>query len=452
MVAFLSMSDAREATVKKINDDVQLRALIDGKKVVVLEAIIRRDLHLDDADGVECFPNDEIFKELARMGYEKPPPKLTFYKAFFSMQWKFLIHTLVQCHSAKRTVWNDFTCSMASAVIYLATVVMDHQVDDMTTHNTIYTSPALTHKVFANMRRVGKGFSGVETPLFDSMLVLKRMHPNRGIIEAIDADEGITLVDVKTDEEVVPMDVESRERLNQEDVNAVSKGVSAISAPELVSSAEPTKLHDEEIQKATARDKQEKADMERALELQRQYDDKEENIYWSDVAEQNMAGYKMEFSSGMTYDKKSFKKLRVTEVSGSESTQEIPSNDPKEMTEEDVLNMLEIVPVSDFKVEALHVKYPIIDWEIHSKGSRIYWKIIRVGGISEAYQNFEDILKGFDREYLVSLWNLVKEKFSSAVPSEDKEKALWVELKRLFEQDADDVLWKLQIYMHAPLT
>nr|GFD59675.1 hypothetical protein [Tanacetum cinerariifolium] len=74
------------ATVKKVNDVVQLRVIIDGKKVVVSEAIIRRDLHLDDADGVECLPNVEIFEELARMGYEKPPPKLTFYKAFFSIQ------------------------------------------------------------------------------------------------------------------------------------------------------------------------------------------------------------------------------------------------------------------------------------------------------------------------------------------------------------------------------
>nr|GEZ45538.1 hypothetical protein [Tanacetum cinerariifolium] len=68
------------ATVKKVNDDVQLRALIDGKKVVVSEAIIRRDLYLDDADGVECLPNEEIFKVLARMGYVKPPLQLTFYK------------------------------------------------------------------------------------------------------------------------------------------------------------------------------------------------------------------------------------------------------------------------------------------------------------------------------------------------------------------------------------
>nr|GEW21663.1 hypothetical protein [Tanacetum cinerariifolium] len=62
------------------------------------------------------------------------------------------------------------------------------------------------------------------------------------------------------------------------------------------------------------------------------------------------------------------------------------------------------------------------------------------------------MLKGFDKEDLVALWNLVKEKFSSTMPSVDKEKALWVELKRLFEPDADDVLWKLQRYMHALLT
>nr|GEX53149.1 hypothetical protein [Tanacetum cinerariifolium] len=34
-----------------------------------------------------------------------------------------------------------------------------------------YTSPALTQKVFANMRKVVKGLSGVDTPLFASMLV-----------------------------------------------------------------------------------------------------------------------------------------------------------------------------------------------------------------------------------------------------------------------------------------
>nr|GEZ68147.1 hypothetical protein [Tanacetum cinerariifolium] len=102
--------------VKKVNDIIRLQALVDRKKVVVTEATIREALHMDDAEGVECLPNEEIFEELARIGYEKPFTKLTFYKAFFLSQWKFLIHTILQCMSAKRTSWNEFSSSMASAV------------------------------------------------------------------------------------------------------------------------------------------------------------------------------------------------------------------------------------------------------------------------------------------------------------------------------------------------
>nr|GEW62434.1 hypothetical protein [Tanacetum cinerariifolium] len=108
--------------VKKVNDITRLQALVDKKKVVVTKASIRDTLRLDDAEGVECIPNEEIFAELARMGYEKPSTKLTFYKAFFSSQWKFLIHTILQCMSAQRTSWNEFSSSMASAVICLSSV------------------------------------------------------------------------------------------------------------------------------------------------------------------------------------------------------------------------------------------------------------------------------------------------------------------------------------------
>nr|GFD30605.1 hypothetical protein [Tanacetum cinerariifolium] len=58
------------------------------KKIVISEDAIREILQLNDAEGVVCLPNDEIFAGLAQMGYEKPSPKLTFYKAFFSSQWK----------------------------------------------------------------------------------------------------------------------------------------------------------------------------------------------------------------------------------------------------------------------------------------------------------------------------------------------------------------------------
>nr|GEY30842.1 hypothetical protein [Tanacetum cinerariifolium] len=143
-----------------------LQALVDKKRVVVTEAAIMYALHLDDVEEVDFLPNEEIFMELARMGYEKPITKLTFYKAFFSSQWKFLIYTILQSMSAKRTSWNEFSSAMASAVICLST-------GDLSTHSTKYISPALTQKVFANIRRVGKGCSGVETPLFEGMIAAR---------------------------------------------------------------------------------------------------------------------------------------------------------------------------------------------------------------------------------------------------------------------------------------
>ncbi|GJR52558.1 hypothetical protein Tco_1403079 [Tanacetum coccineum] len=68
-------------------------------------------------------------------------------------------------------------------------------------------------------------------------------------------------------------------------------------------------------------------------------------------------------------------------------------------------------------VEALQTKYSIIDWEVYTEDSR--------------------------KDDLVKLWSLVHERFNSTEPTEDKEKELWVELKRLFEPDDDDTLWKL---------
>nr|GEZ08110.1 hypothetical protein [Tanacetum cinerariifolium] len=49
-------------------------------------------------------------------------------------------------------------------------LIIQNQLDDLSTHTTKYIFPALTQKVFANMRRIGKGFSGVETPLFEEVV------------------------------------------------------------------------------------------------------------------------------------------------------------------------------------------------------------------------------------------------------------------------------------------
>ncbi|GJW12997.1 putative ribonuclease H-like domain-containing protein [Tanacetum coccineum] len=217
--------------VKTINGEVQLQALVDGKKIIVTEASVRRDLQLNDEEGTDCLPNATIFEELTRMGYEKLSQKLTFYKAFFSPQWKFLIHTILQCLSAKTTAWNEFSSTMASAIICLATnqkfnfskyifesmvknlenvsgkflmyprfvqVFLEKQLEGMSNHKRIYVTPSHTKKIFGNMRRAGKCFSGRETPLFLTMMVQDQEEIGEGSTNPTDPYHTPTIIQPST--------------------------------------------------------------------------------------------------------------------------------------------------------------------------------------------------------------------------------------------------------------
>nr|GFB64129.1 hypothetical protein [Tanacetum cinerariifolium] len=161
---------------------------------MIFEVVIREILILNDDEGVVCLPNEEIFAGLAQMGYEKP------------------------------TSWNEFSTEMVSSVICLSKgqnfnfskyifdslvrnvdssskfymyprfiqLIIQNQVGDLSTNTTRFISPALTKKVFANIRRVGKGFSGVETPLFEGMLAV-RQPAEEGVAEAqVQADDAVT--------------------------------------------------------------------------------------------------------------------------------------------------------------------------------------------------------------------------------------------------------------------
>ncbi|GJR69869.1 hypothetical protein Tco_0015934 [Tanacetum coccineum] len=221
------------AKIKTVNEERQLQALVDKKKVIITETSIRSDLHLEDAGGIDCLPTATIFEELAKVGYEKPSQKLTFYKAFFSPQWKFLIHTITQCLSAKTTAWNEFSSTMASTIICLATnqnfnlskyifdaivkhleggvkflmyprfvqVFINQQLGDMSHHKKIYVNPSHTKKIFANVKREGKDFSGRVTPLFATMMIQatnkkREEASNQGrSIEDINKDAEVSLVD-----------------------------------------------------------------------------------------------------------------------------------------------------------------------------------------------------------------------------------------------------------------
>nr|GEX69739.1 hypothetical protein [Tanacetum cinerariifolium] len=156
----------------KVNDQEQIQALVDKQKIIIMEDIIRSDLRFDDAEGTACLFNEAIFEGLAHM-------------------------------RAKTTAWNEFSSTMASTIICLANnqkfnfskyivdnmvkgleggikfylfprflqIFLDKQVEGMARHKEMYIISSHTKKIFANMRRIGAGFSRVITHLFDTMIV-----------------------------------------------------------------------------------------------------------------------------------------------------------------------------------------------------------------------------------------------------------------------------------------
>nr|GEY28851.1 hypothetical protein [Tanacetum cinerariifolium] len=158
MIAYLTKPDASNG-FEQILDF--LNASVIKRKVITTEDTVRQALRLDDAKSIDCLHNEEIFAELVRMS---------------------LVRNVDS--SSKFYMYLRFLQLMISA-----------QVVDLSSHTTKYTSPALTQKVFANMRRVGKGFSRVDTPLFEGMLVPQ---------QATDDVADVVVADVVVDADVEP--------------------------------------------------------------------------------------------------------------------------------------------------------------------------------------------------------------------------------------------------------
>ncbi|GKD45157.1 hypothetical protein Tco_1269802 [Tanacetum coccineum] len=66
------------------------------------------------------------------------------------------------------------------------------------------------------------------------------------------------------------------------------------------------------------------------------------------------------------------------------------------------------------------------------------YQIFRVGQAPKAYPYFKAMLKEFDRDDMVTLWKLVKDRFKEELPKSDLEKCLFWPLKVMFEPLATD--------------
>ncbi|GJU46571.1 hypothetical protein Tco_1203837 [Tanacetum coccineum] len=430
-------------TVDTVNDgEKRLTVTVDGKTIAITKASIRRHLQLADADGISSLPNTEIFDQLTLMGYVSNDDKLTFQKGvhiplFDTM----LIHdqpgqgkgptlTVESQHTpiASPPTLQPTTSQPMSSQEQPSQVPLTEPITDSFTTSHLTQTPSPMPR--------DSPLSGGHTP---------------GSDEGSKKLNELTELCTKLSDKVTSLedDLKQTKKIYGKALTKLVKKVKHLEA-KLKSTTERRKARmvisdDEEIYAAkilvdASREKVKTYTRRRVLTVQEivllevflvllrkfKLDEREEtdNIDWNTIAEQvqerqldtikkkdtEVKKTKTKRIDEETLLQESFKKLRTTEASRSEPIQEQPKEEPKELSEEEFKKMIEIVP------------------------------IIRVRNITKAYQVFEDMLKGFDKEDLVTLWSLVKERFRSAEPTKDNERALWVELKRLFEPDKDDVL------------
>ncbi|GJX32548.1 hypothetical protein Tco_0242403 [Tanacetum coccineum] len=550
-VSTIKLPIMKKATAStNVNGEVELTASIDGQAKTITEASLRRHLKLEDNGGITSLPNTEIFEQLALMGYATDSDKLTFQKGNFSPQWRFFIHTILHCLSPKKTSWEQFSSNIATAIICLATnrtfnfskFIFDAMVKNLDNphkflmyprfiqiclnkqrrllqpHTRTYPTPVLTQKVFNNMKRVTRGYSGEDIPLFPSMITAPEtspliitsspsLSPQHTLVSAPSTSPPPITETTPTIEEPAPMPHE----LPLQSVQSLGRDEGSVSLNELmdlvtqltnkVGSLENeltntkkvygsaiTKLvkrvkklekqvktgkarrrtkivlsEDEAVEEDSSKQGRsliEELDMDADFSLVPPHDAEiQEKI--SDDTEVSTAAESLVYIRRSAKKKKDKGKAIVIEDESvqkkskkqvqEERLEEYDKAGKKEVvTEVDIAHVINwnypsvisnwylIVPDEGIIVEALQTKYSIIGWEVHSDDTMQFWKIIRVGNHIEVYQVFEDMLKNFDRDDLIKLWSLVQERYNSSGLTEDKEIELWVELKMLFEPDAEN--------------
>nr|GEW91932.1 putative ribonuclease H-like domain-containing protein [Tanacetum cinerariifolium] len=197
------------------------------------------------------------------------------------------------------------------------------------------------------------------------------------------------------------------------------------------------------------------AEEQKAARLSRAQQDEEANSSWNNMqamidadrllAKMFQAREREEFSEGRSFDE--IKKLFEKEMRKVDESVEPVIDDSEELKK-----CMEIVPDDgdEVLIEATPISSrspTIIDYKIHKKGKKNYFKIIRADSNSQVYQTFKTMFKNFNREDLEVLWAIVKAIFKKKKPVDDMDNLLFRTLKTMFEHYVEDTIW---IYFNTP--
>ncbi|GJX31150.1 hypothetical protein Tco_0241005 [Tanacetum coccineum] len=451
---------------------MEITATIDGKVKVVFEASIRRHLKLEDSDDISTLPTTEIFEQLALMGVRDfirqetkiPQPSsptqthvadeaastgvdvrhrgaATTISGLEAGQGSGNIHkTPIIPHDSPlprvHTLGSDEGIMQPNKLMELVTKLSDRvAVLENDLKHTKKTYGAAFTKLIKKVKTLEKTIKSSKARRRDQFVVSDdkeedSFNQGRKIAE-IDEDPDISLV-----QQMIHHDAQTQGRQEYdlepnfefttlEEVYTDEPDISTASVPVSTTSAEVSTTAKSLVyirRSATKR-------KDKAQRLQEQFDEEER---------QRIASVHKEAS---TFKLEEWDNMQAEIEADKELAHRLQAQEKEGYSEADKAKLL---------VELINERKRQFDQQrAQQRGTDLSHRLNKV--LFEATVKRVNTFTPMESDDTVPKVDLVRERFSSTEPTNDKERALWVELKRLFEPDIDDLL-ELQRYMHEPLT
>nr|GEW05137.1 uncharacterized mitochondrial protein AtMg00810-like [Tanacetum cinerariifolium] len=376
------------AMAKTNNGEAQLHAKVDGKKIIVTESFVRRDLRLANEEGIDCLPDSTIFEQIALMG--KPTRKDT---------------QVPQPSGPTKSVADEAIHKELGDRLVRPVGV---RIDDIDVDEEI-TLVSVQYEVVS--RDADKKMFDVDVLGGEEVFVAgQNENVVEEIVDAAQISTAVTTVTI-TNEEITLAQALKALKTSKAKV----KGIVFQEPAALKLQAE----FDEE--ERLAREKAEKE--ERAnIALIKEWDDIQAKI---DKRRKHFAAKRAEEKRNKPPTKAQHRKIMCTYQKNMEGYK-----------------------LKDLKLKEFDSIQEMFDRafkrKIHKEGKKSYYQIMRADGKSQMYMIFSQMLKSFDKKYLEDLYKLVKARYGSIRPVESMDYLLWSDIKIMFEPRVEDEVWKLQ--------
>ncbi|GJX00720.1 hypothetical protein Tco_0184633 [Tanacetum coccineum] len=286
---------------------------------------------------------------------------------------------------------------------------------------------------------------------------LKRLY--KGRINAIDADEDITLVNVQDDVDkemydvgtVTGDEVFAEQEVAAKDVNLTVDEVTLAQALEALKSVKP-KVKGVVIEEPNVPVNAASAstNVSAATTTTATIPTPRKGIFITELGTPTITRSSQQPSQAKVQDKGKGKMIEPEPAkieAAHELAQRLQAEEQEELREEEQTTNLSLTKknhIKDLKNKSFDSIQKMFDRAFKRVNTFVDFRTYLVEGSSKMYLVFSQLLKSVDKEDLVELYKLVKDKYGSTRPLEDMDLLLWGDLKTMFEPHVEDEIWKLQ--------